>query len=368
MAVALFVACTALLPRDAVAATDPVSSSKTKVKDAEAQVQALAGRLSVLLQEYEDSNQAAQAASGDLAVARMRLAKARANAAAAKTSLNSRAREAYMRGLWGEAKIVTGSQTVAQMLSYAKFLGASMSKDAAAYAHYSEAAAQMEAQANAIDASKQHLAAAADGLEASKREIEAALATQQLVLSQAQAELTRLQAERQRQINLAKAEMEALRRRALGSPGLTSPAVLAMRSARQKVLDEKLAALLAWYAPGFGNEPFMPTQLSPTGIVTIGKSSWYGGQFDGQRASSGATYHMEQLTAASLVLPFGTLLKVTLGSKSVVVVITDRGPYVVNRVLDLSAGAAQAIGLTSRGVAEVRMEIVVPKGPAPAFP
>jgi rare lipoprotein A len=72
------------------------------------------------------------------------------------------------------------------------------------------------------------------------------------------------------------------------------------------------------------------------------------------------------MTAASLSLPLGTILKVTFGGKAAVVVITDRGPYVEGRVLDLSQAAARAVGL--RGVGEVRMEILLPNEPAPPFP
>lgn len=136
--------------------------------------------------------------------------------------------------------------------------------------------------------------------------------------------------------------------------------------ARQAEADRKLAALLDWYAPAAGTEPFMPPRLSPTGILSTGAASWYGPRFDGCRASSGATFRANQMTAASLSLPFGTLVKVTLGSRSAVVVITDRGPYVEGRVLDLSAAAAEAVGLS--GVREIRMEILVPSEPAPPFP
>ena len=95
-------------------------------------------------------------------------------------------------------------------------------------------------------------------------------------------------------------------------------------------------------------------------------ASWYGPGFHGRRASSGATFRQEQFTAASLILPFGTFLKVTHRNRSVIAVVTDRGPYVPGRVLDLSLAAAQAIGLS--GVDTVQMEILVPAGASPQFP
>lgn len=87
-----------------------------------------------------------------------------------------------------------------------------------------------------------------------------------------------------------------------------------------------------------------------------GKASYYGSE-TGSRTASGARYNPMGLTAAHRTLPFGTKLKVTHGSRSVVVTVNDRGPFVRGRVLDLSKGAASAIGLTGRGVGYVVAEV-----------
>lgn len=129
--------------------------------------------------------------------------------------------------------------------------------------------------------------------------------------------------------------------------------------------DRKLAALLDWYQPAVGSAGFVPPKLSASGVVTSGEASWYGPGFDGCRSASGATFRASQMTAASLSLPMGTLLRVTRGAKSVVVVITDRGPYAHDRVLDLSRAAARALNLS---VGNVEMEILLPAEPAPPFP
>lgn len=130
--------------------------------------------------------------------------------------------------------------------------------------------------------------------------------------------------------------------------------------------DRKLDDLLEWYAPASGLEPFVPPRLTPTGVSLPAQASWYGPGFEGCRASSGSTFRSNQMTAASLTLPFGTLLKVTNEGKAAVVVITDRGPYVPGRDLDLSRAAAEAIGL--QGVGPVTMEILLPSLPAPPYP
>lgn len=95
-----------------------------------------------------------------------------------------------------------------------------------------------------------------------------------------------------------------------------------------------------------------------TGRAMVGMASWYGPGFYGHRTASGQRLDKVSLTAAHRTLPFGTLVRVTNqhNKKSCVVKINDRGPYAHGRVIDLSAGAARAIGLS--GVARVRLEVV----------
>ena len=94
--------------------------------------------------------------------------------------------------------------------------------------------------------------------------------------------------------------------------------------------------------------------------VQSGKASYYAKSWTGRRTSNGERLHHDSLTCAHKSLPFGTLLKVTnlLNGKQVVVRVTDRGPYVKGRVVDLSWGAAKAIGMLSQGIAPVTVERV----------
>ena len=88
-----------------------------------------------------------------------------------------------------------------------------------------------------------------------------------------------------------------------------------------------------------------------------GTASYYGSE-SGSRTASGARYNPMGMTAAHRTLPFGTRLKVTHAGRSVVVTVNDRGPFTRGRVLDLSKGAAQVIGLTGRGVGHVVAEVL----------
>jgi len=91
-----------------------------------------------------------------------------------------------------------------------------------------------------------------------------------------------------------------------------------------------------------------------------GNASWYGVPFNGRRASNGEIYDMNKLTAAHRTLPFDTVVRVTnlSNGKSTVVRITDRGPFVDNRIIDLSMAAAREIESIGPGVVPVRVEIV----------
>jgi rare lipoprotein A len=95
-------------------------------------------------------------------------------------------------------------------------------------------------------------------------------------------------------------------------------------------------------------------------IFEEGKASWYGAPFYGRQASNGETYDMYKFTAAHRTLPFNTMVRVTntTNGKSTTVRITDRGPFVDNRIIDLSYAAAKQIESIGPGVVTVQLEIL----------
>ena len=93
-----------------------------------------------------------------------------------------------------------------------------------------------------------------------------------------------------------------------------------------------------------------------SGHTFSGMASYYGNE-SGSKTASGQRFNQNAMTAAHRTLPFGTRLRVTHNGHSVVVTVNDRGPFIRGRVLDLSKGAARAIGLTSRGVGRVVAEV-----------
>lgn len=106
------------------------------------------------------------------------------------------------------------------------------------------------------------------------------------------------------------------------------------------------------------------------GATQTGVASWYGPGFDGRQTANGEIYDQYALTAAHRTLPLGTWVRVTnvASDRAVVVRVNDRGPYVDDRVIDLSLGAAQRIDLVRAGIAPVRIEVLDGPTRQPSLP
>jgi rare lipoprotein A len=119
-----------------------------------------------------------------------------------------------------------------------------------------------------------------------------------------------------------------------------------------------------------GPPPAIERQPAVAGeYVEEGVASWYGMPFDGHRTSNGEIYNMHQFTAAHRTLPFGAVVRVTnlRNGRQTEVRINDRGPFVANRVIDLSLSAAQAIEMVGPGTAPVRLEMITGPNPFVGF-
>lgn len=91
----------------------------------------------------------------------------------------------------------------------------------------------------------------------------------------------------------------------------------------------------------------------------VGTASWYGDYFQGKTTASGEPYDMNDLTAAHPSLPLGTRIKVTnlRNGRAVILRVNDRGPVVDGRIIDVSYGAAQILGMSGTGVQRVRLDL-----------
>lgn len=104
---------------------------------------------------------------------------------------------------------------------------------------------------------------------------------------------------------------------------------------------------------------YYPTVVS-LGDSATGIASWYGPKFHGKYTSNGEIYNMYAMTAANKTLPMNTMVRVTnlKNGKQVIVRINDRGPFVDNRIIDLSNAAARKIDMIGTGTAPVRLEVI----------
>jgi rare lipoprotein A len=95
----------------------------------------------------------------------------------------------------------------------------------------------------------------------------------------------------------------------------------------------------------------------------VGTASWYGEQFQGKETASGEPFDMQDFTAAHPTLPLGTYVRVTnlRNGKAVVLRINDRGPFVDDRIIDVSYNAARALGFKDRGLQKVRLDLARPR-------
>ncbi len=100
--------------------------------------------------------------------------------------------------------------------------------------------------------------------------------------------------------------------------------------------------------------------LTATGDVRYGTASYYANALHGKRTASGSRYNRRRLTAAHRTLPFGTRVRVTnlRNDRSVVVQITDRGPYTEGRIIDVSYAAAKRLDMVKQGTTRVRLTIL----------
>ena len=111
-------------------------------------------------------------------------------------------------------------------------------------------------------------------------------------------------------------------------------------------------------------EPAIPAGATPL-ATEIGRASWYGPPYHNRRGSNGEVYNMHAMTAAHRTLPLGSIVRVTnlKTGHTALVRITDRGPFISGRVLDLSLAAARQVDVYEPGVAEVKVEVM--QTPAP---
>lgn len=128
---------------------------------------------------------------------------------------------------------------------------------------------------------------------------------------------------------------------------------------QQKIIDTPSMHKATMKPYQINGKWYYPTTVE-IGQTFDGIASWYGADFHGKYTSNGEIYDMNKKTAAHKTFPMNTVVKVTNknNNKSTIVRINDRGPFVENRIIDLSRAAAMDIGMIGSGTAPVRLEVI----------
>lgn len=316
-----------------VAVVNPASAAD--LDELRARAQALGDQVSALEARLEDlSGREASldrkitAASVEIGTLELELSDQAEEADEARSVFVERAVEAYKGSTTGDRlALVLAAEDVPDMIASAEMTGHAVDADAEAVQELVAEREALQAAQERVDEHKQELLAAQAQAAALAEEAEAALAERNVVLEE------------------LSAEVEELERRAREA---------AAAAARP---EEAFLELLSPAGPA----PGIPDGFAGTGVSFEGLASWYGPGFEGNLTASGDVFDSSLYTAASKELPLGTWLYVEYNGRGVVVLVNDRGPYVEPRILDLSRGAAQAIGMEHAGVGWVRAEILLKK-------
>ncbi len=319
---------------------------------------------------------AIEAASRDIGVLELELARAEAALDAATKGYVGRAVEVYKRGAGGDLAILLSATDIAELETLARAASAraeagvrSLERLKRSQEDLSTTQARLEERKRALMDDK--AAAAEVGVR-----MEAVLTTRRATLreltsrvEELEIEVARAAARRtaQREAELREAELrEAELREAELREAELREAELGEAELREAELGE--AEQRGSEGGASGGTPTGAAAEGPeapgarsigTGVTFEGIASWYGPGFEGNLTASGDVFHRAGHTAASRDLPLGTWLRVSFEGRGVIVLVNDRGPYIEERILDLSEGAAQQIGLT--GLGWIQAEIVLPR-------
>lgn len=290
-----------------------------------AEATALEQRLSVTAERIRTQRSVLRQAEIDLATARLRY--------------EQRIVIVYKRGAVDPFSLLFSAESIGDLLARASLLSRIAEEDAHVVTDLNLAAADARYQASALDDLR------AQDIEL-RRIQQARLQSLEGMLAQQERLIAQLTQEAQEALLSARKQDAETRRRWKDS---SIPSGTVIERAQATVLPDR----------SFTCSAYMPRTYRTTGSPYSAVCSWYGNEFDGRPTASGQIFNEDDFTCASRTLPFGTVLALTRGERRIIVVVTDRGPFIAGRDLDLSKAAAAALGFS--GVATVRAETVVPQ-------
>ena len=280
-------------------------------------------------------------------------------AAAARERYVARAVEAYKRGPDASLALLLSAEDVDDLVTLAGAASASAHRDSTALARYQATQAEAERAQSRLELRKARLLAARAEAAEVAAGIDVALERRRAALAELVIRIDELEAQA-RAAAARKAARAASEDQTTGGPTAISD------EARSGAGQQPPASAGPGRDDASGSRPAAaarppgapaPSRFIGTGVSFQGIASWYGPGFAGNLTASGDVFHPMGFTAASRDLPLGTWLRVGYGGRSVIVLVNDRGPYIESRVLDLSQGAAEYLGIS--GLGWVRAEIVL---------
>ncbi len=334
---ACFVAAT-LVPSGALA--EPAASTQVQTALDEA-----TRRVLELEQAIEDHRAEAVAIEERIAVTNLRiiaqrdaLAEARHSLVSARTAYRFRMVDIYKSSMADPMTVLLSAESMSDFYSRLLMLTRIAMRDRRMYEEATVAAAAAEYHAAYLEDLKAQDVALRQLQRLRGDELEKALAEQSTLVERLTEEAKRL--------------LEARRRANLSTRKQWRESSIPLEDAIAKV-------------PGvvepYTDLVYLVSEYHPRRYRSLGREeyalcSWYGNEFHGRPTASGQIYNQNDFTCASRTLPFGTRLALTRGERRIVVVVTDRGPFIAGRDLDLSRAAAQALGFS--GLATVHVEYV----------
>ncbi|MDQ4095665.1 MAG: septal ring lytic transglycosylase RlpA family protein [Actinomycetota bacterium] len=326
------------------AAAEDIESLRAEAAAVGSEITAMGERLNELEQRQADI--AEELAATDAEVAEMELEIAASDEAndRALARFEERAVETYKNGTGTEVAMLLSAETLSQMETVAHAIRQSAALDEAALNDLLAAKTEAESAQARLDERKQALMDAQARQDALVADIKETVAERDRMLADLNDEIEEL--EREARI----AAREEVEHDALEEAPELGESPDTPQDTTWGVHDPDRLE-------GTGPSNGIPSLFTTTGVAFEGEASWYGPGFEGNTTANGDIFDSRLYTVASKTLPFGTYLYVTHMGRGVVVYVNDRGPYVGDRILDLSHAAAQAIGIS--GVGWVRAEVIV---------
>ena len=350
----------ALLLLGQAAHADSVGNRLSRAREtrqkAEATVRSLQARLEGLQARLSASQDRIDRATTDMLAADRQLGDASIRLAIARDTLTSRIRAAYEYGPATTLSLFLSAQSPDDLASVNEFTSSVVSQDMDAVNAVQNAENDLRARRQDLAARRASLARQQVGVRALMDRMRTDLSRAEDAARRANLQVSSLEQQKQA-LEAAQARESARQGRVADESTSGSPDAGGDPGGVPDPPGFDQAHLLSLLGPTGGRTCSTPPGLRDTGQRISGKATWYGPGFVGRRTASGAIFDPRLFTAAHRTLPFGTFVRVHYHGKCAIVLINDRGPYIYDRILDLSQAAGQYLGI---GVSPVTADILVP--------